>query len=289
MLSHISNLKKEMQEKYGVLPKGIVEDIYKNAADRGTNQQNGYRKKKGFEKLISEFGEFYFLRYRNLLNENIEKQIATRSIYLCTFANYDGILVYGNAKGENKFVRRKDLPEILGLKKTELANTMNKMFKTYELFFEKEDERIEMNREYFLKGKVDDKEDLKGAIRVFNEAVRELYMKSSPKEHKKLFLLFKLLPHINFTHNVVCSNPEEKNIELVDPLTLKEAMGLVKYSHITKFKKELLDMTVNGELVAKITETKYGKFIYVNPRIFYSGNKYEDLKACANEFRVKKQ
>ena len=34
--------------------------------------------------------------------------------------------------------------------------------------------------------------------------------------------------------------PEEKNIEMVNPLTLKEVMELAEYSHITKFKKELL-------------------------------------------------
>ena len=66
-------------------------------------------------------------------------------------------------------------------------------------------------------------------------------------------------------------------------------MEIAEYSNITKFRKELLNVTVNGELAMKITETKYGKFIYVNPRIFYKGNNYEDLKACTNEFKVKKQ
>ena len=257
--------------------------------EKKVNQLKGYRKKNEFDKLIGEFGEFYFLRYENILKEDIERQIATRGIYLCTFANYDGILVYGDAKGEGKYVKRKDLQEILGLKKSGSADTVNKIFKKYELFFEKEDESIGMNPKYFLKGKIDNKKELGGSTRVFNEAMMELYKKSTPKEHKKLFLLFKLLPHINFAHNIVCSNPSEKNIELVNPLTLKEVMELAEYSHITKFKRELLDMTVNGELVAKITETKYGKFVYVNPRIYYKGKSFESLNACSNEFRVKKQ
>ena len=76
--------------------------------EKKVNQLKGYRKKSEFDKLIGEFGEFYFLRYENILKENMEKQMLTRSVYLCTLANYDGILVYGNAKGEGKFVKEKE-------------------------------------------------------------------------------------------------------------------------------------------------------------------------------------
>lgn len=282
--------RKKIYEELGEEVSGEALQIaFVDKGEKKVNQLKGYRKKTGFEKLIGEFGEFYFLRYENILKEDIEKQMLTRSIYLCTLADYNGILIYGGAKGKNKYVKRKDLQEILGLKKSGSADTINKIFKKYELFFEREDESIEMNPKYFLKGKIDNKKELGGSTRVFNEAMMELYKKSTPKEHKKLFLLFKLLPHVNFVHNIICSNPEEKNIEMVNPLTLKEVMELAEYSHITKFKKELLDMTVSGELVAKITETKHGKFVYVNPRIYYKGGNFEDLKACSNEFKVKKQ
>jgi hypothetical protein len=121
------------------------------------------------------------------------------------------------------------------------------------------------------------------------EGIREIYEKAKPREHRRLALLMELLPYINFSHNIVCNNPNEKDIDKVDPFNLTEVMELAKYTNLTKFKRDLLNLTVNEELVIKITETKNGKFIYVNPRIFYKGNNVNDLKACMNEFRVKKQ
>ena len=281
--------RKKIYEELGEEVSGEALHIaFKDKGEKRVNQLKGYRKKTEFEKLIGEFGEFYFLRYENILKGNIGKQMLTRSIYLCTLANYDGILVYGNAKGENKFVKEKDLQEILGLGRSETMNTKRDIIKENKIFLVKEDKTIMMNPEYFLKGKVEEKKELKGAIRVFKEAIEELYKKSKPREHKRLALLIDLLPYVNFTHNVICNNPSEKEIERIDPLTLKEVMEIAEYSNVTKFKKELLNVTVNGELAMKITETKYGKFIYVNPRVYYKGGNFEDLKACSNEFRIKK-
>ena len=65
-------------------------------------------------------------------------------------------------------------------------------------------------------------------------------------------------------------------------------MRIAEYKNLTRFKRDLLNLTVNEELAVKITETKYGKFVYVNPRIFYKGNNADDLKSCMNEFKIKK-
>ena len=266
-----------------------IDIIRRDSGRKEANKINGYIKKVGAEKIISEFGTFFFLKYKSILKLNIEKQMIFRYIYLCTFSRYDGKIEYGNAKGDGKLARLKDLQEILKLSRRE-AMYVRKVFVENGLIIVNEDKTISVNLEYAFKGKMEKKKDLKGnVIRMFEEAIRELYEKSDPREHKRLALLVELLPHINFTHNIICSNPMEKNIELVNPFTLKEVMGIAEYSNITKFRKELLNVTVNGELAMKITETKYGKFIYVNPRIFYKGNSYKDLKSCVNEFKVKKQ
>lgn len=266
-----------------------IDIIRRDSGRKEVNKIKGYMKKVGVEKILSEFGTFFFLKYKSILKMNIEKQMIFRYIYLCTFSRYDGKIEYGNAKGDGKLARLKDLQEILKLSRRE-AMYVRKVFIESGLIIVNEDKTISVNLEYAFKGKMEKKKELKGnVIRMFEEAIRELYEKSDPREHKRLALLVELLPHINFTHNIICSNPTEKNIELVNPFTLKEVMEIAEYSNITKFRKELLNVTVNGELAMKITETKYGKFIYVNPRIFYKGNSYEDLKACTNEFKVKKQ
>ena len=266
-----------------------IDIIRRDSGRKEVNKIKGYMKKVGTEKILGEFGAFFFLKYKSILKMNIEKQMIFRYIYLCTFSRYDGKIEYGNAKGDGKLAKLKDLQEILKLSRRE-AMYVRKVFVENGLIIVNEDKTISVNLEYAFKGKMEKRKELKGnVIRMFEEAIRELYEKSDPREHKRLALLVELLPYINFTHNIICSNPTEKNIELVNPFTLKEVMEIAEYSNITKFRKELLNVTVNGELAMKITETKYGKFIYVNPRIFYKGNSYEDLNACTNEFKVKKQ
>ena len=97
--------------------------------------------------------------------------------------------------------RLKDLQEILRLSRRE-AMYVRKVFVENGLIIVNKDKTISVNLEYAFKGKMEKKKELKGnVIRMFEEAIRELYEKSDPREHKRLALLVELLPHINFTHN----------------------------------------------------------------------------------------
>lgn len=237
--------------------------------------------------LIRSFGGFYFSCYKNLLKLKLDKQYMFRFIYLCTLMDYENKITFGNAKGDNGVAAAKDLQEILKLSKRETINTKNELIEN-KLIIINDDKTISINNKYAVKGDID-KRKLKGSVRAMEQGIQELYNKAKATEHKKLGLLIELLPYINFTHNVLCNNPNETDINKVDPLNLTEVMQLVEYKNLSRFKKDLLNLTVNDELVAKITETKHGKFIYINPRIFYKGNNVDDLKAAVNEFRIKKQ
>jgi hypothetical protein len=276
-----------MEEKYGVLPKGMVEDIYKRAGEKEVKKQEYIRNNSDVAKIIREFGGFYFNKYENVLKLELEKQFLTRYIYLCTHIDYEGKLRFKSANNKGKLIMVKDLPKVLGLSEREARNTKNALVEN-ELIFINADKTISVNPKYAIKGGTGRKE-LRGSVRAMEEGIREIYEKAKPREHRRLALLMELLPYINFSHNIVCNNPNEKDIDKVDPFNLTEVMELAKYTNLTKFKRDLLNLTVNEELVIKITETKNGKFIYVNPRIFYKGNNVNDLKACMNEFRVKKQ
>lgn len=237
--------------------------------------------------LIRSFGGFYFSCYKNLLKLKLDKQYMFRFMYLCTLMNYENKVEFGNAKGDNVLALEKDLQEILKLSKRETINTKNELIKN-KLIIVNADKTISINNKYAIKGDID-KRKLKGSIRMMELGIQELYNKAKATEHKKLGLLIELLPYVNFTHNVLCKNPTETDIGKVDPLNLTEVMQLAEYKNLNRFKKDLLNLTVNDELVAKITETKHGKFIYINPRIFYKGNNVADLKATVNEFIIKKQ
>lgn len=237
--------------------------------------------------LIRSFGGFYFSCYKNLLKLKLDKQYMFRFMYLCTLMNYENKVEFGNAKGDNVLALEKDLQEILKLSERECRNTKKELIKN-KLIIINDDKTISINNKYAVKGDID-KRKLKGSVRAMEQGIQELYNKAKATEHKKLGLLIELLPYVNFTHNVLCNNPNETDIGKVDPLNLTEVMQLAEYKNLNRFKKDLLNLTVNDELVAKITETKHGKFIYINPRIFYKGNNVADLKATVNEFIIKKQ
>lgn len=252
------------------------------------NQKEGLEKKKSADKLHKfidgTFGNFYFSCYSRLLNLNMDKQYKFRFIYLCTYINYKNQLEYGNSKGQSKLMLEKDLQEVLGLSERETRNTKNELKKNKLLIVNK-DRTLSVNATYCVKGKIN-KRKLKESIRVMENGIRELYKKADSREHKRLALLIELLPYINMQHNIICSNPEVSNMKDINPLNMTEIMQKVGYKNLTRLKNDLLNLTVNGELVFAITQTKYGKFISINPRIYYKGTRLKDLNWLCGIYKV---
>lgn len=252
------------------------------------NKREGLEKKKSSDELHKYidgvFGNFYFSCYSNLLELNIDKQYKFRFIYLCTYMNYENQLEYGNAKGKGRLMLEKDLEEVLGLSERETRNTKNELKKN-NLLIVNEDGSLSVNDYYCIKGKIG-KSKAKESIRVMEIGIRELYKKAEAREHKKLGLLIEILPYINLQHNVICSNPEVEKMEEIKPLNMTEIMKIVGYKNLSRLKKDLLDLTVNGELVVAITQTKYGKFISINPRVYYKGTRIEDLKWLSGIYKI---
>jgi len=237
--------------------------------------------------LAKRYGKFYFLFFK-LSTSNIEKQHVIRFLYLCIFMDYENKLVYGNAKKENRYMREEDLPEVLMLGKASINKTKESLLKHRLMFIDAEG-HILINHEYCLKGKVlnDQKESMK--IRMFEDAIRELYKKALPREHKKLSLFVALLPFINFYHNVLCKNPDCDFEYQIKPLNMKDICEVVKYSenHIAKLRKDLLDLRIGGELVVMLAITGEAEMIIINPRVYYRANLLKILDPISNKFLIK--
>ena len=233
-----------------------------------------------------ELGYFHFNIYKDLLLLDLEPQYLTRFVYLCCFLDFDDSRVkWGKIDGGNAIV--KDLEEILGLSERECRNTKNALIKKGLITIDKNN-IIEINKKYAFKGK--SKKDMEGCVKMFENGFKQIYENATPKEHKKLGILIKLLPSVNYAHNILCSNPEETDVTKIYPLSLKDICNIVGYAekNSSRLKKELLNLTVNDELVVKITQTKYGIFIYINPHVYYKGHDIDGLKGTINEFRIGK-
>lgn len=227
--------------------------------------------------IDSHCGNFYFLFYK-LLNMNLEKQYITRFIYLCTFMNYENKLVFGNCKDyEYKLLKERELKEVWKMERVETNKTKNALLDSGLIYIE--NDHVNINSNYVFKGKLDGaklKTDQK--VRVFNNAVQQIYESATPREHKKIALLFLLLPYINLRYNIVCENPECEAMEDIIPITLQEMTEILGFSSVQKLKKGLFDINVGTEkAIALFTIDNISK-ILVNPRVYYKGTKIEDVK-----------
>lgn len=238
------------------------------------------KSKEEFAQYIDEScGNFYF----NYYNSYQVNQYTFRLIYLCTFMNYQGYIEFGNSKGINKLASKKDLIEILGLSKAESYNTINYLFDNGLII--EDGEYIRINSDVCIKGKIKNKKEV---VRMFDNAIKEIYENSMPKEHKKLSLLIKLLPYIHYDKNVICENPSEQNEEFIIPVNLTQLTTILGYSTTQKLRKGLMNLKANNEFVIMLSKINNKDMIVVNPKVYYKGNKLNEMKGIISLFAMAK-
>jgi hypothetical protein len=219
-------------------------------------------KNKNNIEMISKYGNFYFNFYAKPLSI-ISPQMLVRFLYICCFMDYENILML-DAKTPMTMTTLKD---ILNLKYSEFYKTKTTLTK-YNLLIEEDNGYLRINRSYCKKGSSQNKEK----IRVFEDALKELYLNSLPREHVQLSLLYLMLPYINFSMNICCANPTERDPLKLEVYTLKELAGILHQTNITRFRRRLLDMTVANEPVICISEILGKQIVVVNPRVYFKGS-----------------
>ncbi|MEO2679027.1 hypothetical protein [Clostridium butyricum] len=241
------------------------------------------KEKTEFQKsTIKNFGHFYFNFYNKIIN-NIKPQYAVRFLYLSCFMNYNNMLIVNKTTRQYP-IYEEDLERLLLLGRSEY-------FKTKKEFIDKglikinEDKTISINDTYCKKGEIM-KNKKEEKVRMFENAIKALYEQSKPSEHKSLALLFNILPKINLKWNVICYNPQEEIMEKIVPYDLKDLSKELNQSNITRFKRKLMELEVDGKSVVCINEIRNNKLLTINPCVYYKGTKLEDLEYLMNLFKL---
>lgn len=234
------------------------------------------------EYIKAYYGSFYFYFYKRII-KSLEAQYLTRFLYLCTYINYDNLLVIDKTTRHIP-ICEEELQDILKLSRAEMFRTKAALLNN-NLISIQENGIIKINDKFCKKGDIMKNKKV-DKTRVFNSAIRELYEKALPREHKKLALLFQMLPYINLKYNIVCTNPEEELLENINCYTLKELMQELEQTNITRFKNDLLKLTVGGEPVLSIHLIGESNCIIINPRVYYKGGNLEDLDWIERLIRV---
>lgn len=272
------------------LPREYVE----KKQEAQVNKAEGFakmKKKDEFSKFINcNFGSFYFNNYMKLLKKlNGNTALLFRFLYLCTYADYDGYLKYGNYSHgvHHGYMTEKDFEEVFSMSKAMITKLKKELYDNKLIMKSKTDDRLIVNGSFYTRGELC-LGDMLDSSRVFDDGIQELYKKSNPREHKKIGILIPLLPYLNKYHNILCKKPLEKELKYIEPLTLREICNIVGYdnSNEDKLKKQIENITVKDiPMVAFISHAK-GRFFVVNPSLFYKGNNLDDLKGVINLFKV---
>lgn len=248
--------------------------------------KDDYKTIKGTNNFMNNnLGYFFHLFFGNVLKLDLEPQMLIRFLKLCTYMNYDNILVKGNTKGQRK-IRENELQGILKLNRSEFYKTKKYLLENNLITIN--DDMIKINNKFAKRGKIKGGAYDKEVVRVFNE-FQKLYDGVKPNQHKKLFVFIKILPYLNVRFNILCKNPYENEIERVKPISWTELGKEIGLSSRTtkRLRTELWSLKINNSVViGEFSTFLCGKAIVINPSIYYKSNNIESLKGIIDLFKI---
>lgn len=234
--------------------------------------------KQRINKKYEQYGNFYWFFYsikEQLFDGKIDGATATRLIYLATYLNYDNVLVFENKKPMHK----KDLQDVLKIKDTAYKDFVKECVKN-DLIIINDDDTVAMPKAYFKRGNLT-KTNIKKAdiIRMYNDSIRYLYDNADPTYHKNLAYLFMVIPYVNVDYNLICTNPDEKDIDKIQCINTQQLCEIVGYNpkNYRRFRQNLKQIIINDSFAVSFVDNIFGEKIFVNPTIYYAGDKHDKV------------
>lgn len=223
--------------------------------------------------------------YKSLQNFNeiipdLTKTDIARLLFLSTYISFeDNKIQYDNGTE----ITDKGLIELLRLNRNSYKKFIAKLIDNRILYINEIGERF-LSHEFCKYGFIDVKKLKKqqiGYIRLFRGTVRELFRNTPIRELGRLATIYMILPYLNLATNIVSNNPEEVDIDKVEPMTLIELSTLLGYTDYTKFRQSLYHIKIRDDVAFGFFMTENDKRtmkLVVNPKVVFAGNA-EQLKA----------
>jgi hypothetical protein len=249
-----------------------------------------------FRTLQQEYlGYFVFFIFENLnkLTDIMTDFDLMRFLYLGTYTKRDGVLKFENGN----IITKKHIKKLLKINDTSFS-IFWKLITENKLIVEGQESKVSINLEYFYRGsereyrQITDKKFGDKFTRIYIETTRYLYENTNQRSLKKLAIIYKVLPLINWKYNILCANPKEIDKSIIEPYTLLDMSNYLGYdkTHISRFKKDIHSLTYKGkDIFMRIgkNENVNQDYIVVNPLFYYRGNKLEELDYLITMFGLK--
>lgn len=258
--------------------------------------QKAYRKRKAEEekrRLQGEqrrfwrknAGQFYFASTESHY-KNLRPATMVRLVYLATYIGYTGKLQLT----ERSPMKRDSLQKILCVSKSETYRFWGEVKDQY--VFECDDGQLSMSDDFFFRGKLSYGRHYQ---QLYIAAIRKLYQQTTPTKHKYLGYVFQMLPFINVEFNILCHNPDEKDLDNVNPLTIDEFCKTVGYSSANRAR--LLQEYAGITFLAGAQRECFCSFVtnggnigkarmFVNPHIIYHGSNGDNVQLLGKFCKV---
>lgn len=233
--------------------------------------------------LIYKYGYPILDKLQSKCEGNKSNIHIVRFIQLATYVAFGGRLFDKN----NNEIKKSSLSKIWDTTNRNSVNETYNLLKECNYISETKEGYIMISKDLIVKGAIEDFKKLRKQdtdltyTRIFSENIQSMYEGTEPKARKQLANLFKALPYINFKYNVFCLNPteiDETKLELLKWTDLARLCGYEEKKHITKFKKDLWTIRVNGYDTIGEFKTQSGMAICINPKVYFSGDNVDDVQ-----------
>lgn len=257
-------------------------DLKNQKIQKELDKVNAEKQKIYFRNLqLEELGKYIIVRVKLIPNiDDVTAANLGRLIYLSTYCDYHNRLMLT----ENTTMKRGDLPAVLNLRERKTRDFLNDM-KEYIRF---DESGIYISDSFVYRGKKKERR-YNNKMKLFNKSVQNLYKGLKPTKHKYFGFIIQLLPFVNRKYNIICSNPEEVDIDKIKSLSLTDIAKELKYekSNSGKLLEILTGLFFDAagyqqsacSIVYHEGNGQSGYDLIFNPRLLYIGEDYKDVLA----------
>jgi len=263
-----------------------------NEFDGNTNYVRSKKQDEFFKKVAAakaEFDDFnndagkFIWSYPEKIQELIQsdefsKADLTMVFYLATYVNGFGYLTHDNNSAK---LNKSGLQKVLGVSRNLFNRFYNKLVQ-HEILLTS-DKNFTWNESYNFYGATTGKAKPTLLIRTYVNQVRELYEAKNDAGKRRysatsLYPIFALVPYLHRTTNIICKNPDVKNIDKIEYFTLREIAGLLDLKDSKKMSTSLSSILLDGQTTFRKVESKNEMYLQMNPRIFWRDAVVPDMR-----------
>ena len=233
--------------------------------------------------ISKELGGFCFVDCNEKFDD-IQPSSLIRLIYLGTYLGYNTNKLMRTLKIPMKF---DDLQKSLNLSETSTYDFWNEVSPKY-LNIDSDGDII-ISDEFMFRHGIHRKNYGTSYQKFYINSIRKLYKSTDPRNHKHLGYIFKMLPLINKEFNIICYNPDEKTLDMIEPIEIEDFCNMIGYDYHNVRQLMKLYSKIKFKVRNEKELQKFCSFVYdgdnkeqikifVNPNIIDCGSDFEKVE-----------